>query len=79
VPMKWTAPSGRVDRIKWTTLSGHVARTKWTPLAPLHSPARPQWSLLTVHARPFVGSSQRRSWSHLVVLGAILWAVIAEK
>jgi len=31
-----------------------------------------------IHARPFVGVSPCRSWSHLVVLGAILWACIAK-
>ena len=30
------------------------------------------------HARPFVGASQGRSWSHWVVLGAILWAFVAK-
>ena len=36
------------------------------------------WSVRTtgavIHARPFVGASPCRSWSHFVVLGAILWA-----
>jgi len=30
------------------------------------------------HRRPFVGAFQGRSWSHWVVLGAILWAFIAK-
>ena len=32
----------------------------------------------TTHARPFVGASSCRSWSHLVVLGAIWSAFIAK-
>ena len=35
--------------------------------------------MICIHAKPFVGASQRRSWSHCVVLGAILWAFIAKK
>ena len=31
-----------------------------------------------VHARPFLGASQCRSWSHYGVLGAILCAFIAK-
>ena len=31
-----------------------------------------------VHARPFAGASQGRSWNHWVVLGAIVWAFIAK-
>ena len=31
-----------------------------------------------VHARPFVGAFQVRFWSHWSVLGAILWAFIAQ-
>ena len=30
------------------------------------------------HRRPFVGASQARSWSPWLVLGAILWALIAK-
>ena len=32
----------------------------------------------TVHKRPYVGVSHARSWSPLLVLGAILWALIVE-
>ena len=31
-----------------------------------------------VHKRPYVGASHARSWSPLLVLGAILWAFIAK-
>ena len=31
-----------------------------------------------VHKRPYVGVSQARSWSPWLVLGAILWAIIAQ-
>ena len=31
-----------------------------------------------VHRRPYVGVSRPRSWSHLLVLGAISWAFIAK-
>ena len=31
------------------------------------------------HIRPLVGVSHACSWSHLLVLGAILWAFIAER
>ena len=30
------------------------------------------------HKRPYVGASHARSWSPLLVLGAILWAFIAK-
>ena len=30
------------------------------------------------HRRPYVGASHARSWSHLLVHGAILWAFIAK-
>ena len=30
------------------------------------------------HKRPYVGASQARSWSPLLVLGAILWVFIAK-
>ena len=33
------------------------------------------WDL---HRRPYVGVSRPRSWSHLLVLGAISWAFIAK-
>ena len=35
------------------------------------------WGLCD-HARPFVGASRVRCWSHWFVLGAISWAFIAE-
>ena len=30
------------------------------------------------HANPYVGASHARSWSPLLVLGAILWALVAK-
>ena len=35
-------------------------------------------SLPLAHRRPYVGVSHARSWSRLLVLGAILWAFIAK-
>ena len=35
-------------------------------------------SLPLAHRRPYVGVSHARSWSRLLVIGAILWAFIAK-
>ena len=39
---------------------------------------QPRGRALLYHRRPFVGVSNARSWSRLLVLGAILWAFIAK-
>ena len=36
----------------------------------------PLWGY--THAKPYVGVSRPRSWSHLLVLGAISWAFISK-
>ena len=52
--------------LKKPTLNPKPQGREMTPAAARH------------HARPFVGASQRRSWSHCVVLGPILGAFIAQ-
>jgi len=48
---------------------------------PAHRPSsqiRLDFHNLRSHGRPYVGASRPRSWSHLLVLGAISWVFIAK-
>ena len=65
-----------LSRSQWLQLSNPIARRRIQGgMQRVSSEARDPID----HARPFVGASQCRSWSHCVVLGAILWGFIAKK
>ena len=59
-------------------LGGDQAKGMLQALSPYRNGAAGDEVSTQNHARPFVGAFQRRSWSHCVVLGAILCAFVAK-